>query len=257
MAPVISFLSDFGLQDHYVGVVKAVIATLAPDARVIDIAHQVAPGNVLGGAYLLKASCNYFPRGTVHLAVIDPGVGSPRRILAVESQGAFFVAPDNGLLSYILAGDPLASVIAVDPAQAGLSSISNTFHGRDIMAPVAAGLASGVSLQSFGAEAQEPILLDEIHARRTPEGWQGQVIHIDRFGNCITNIQEQHFKDTSNVLIAAAGRVVRGLVSTYASGGGSEPLALIGSAGHLEIALQGASASEKLGLTVGSPVTVS
>jgi S-adenosyl-L-methionine hydrolase (adenosine-forming) len=232
---VVSLLSDFGTSDVYVGVMKAVVLSAAPSARLVDLTHEVPPQDVRAGAFHLMQAAAWFPRGTVHLAVVDPGVGSERRAIAVEAGGAFFVGPDNGLFSWI-APRPTRAVILEVPRGA-----SNTFHGRDVFAPAAGKLAAGAPLASLGAPAGRLVKLS----------WptRAEIVHVDRFGNLITNLEK-----LDGELVAGEFRT-RKLVSSYAAVARGEPLAILGSHGFVEIAVRDGSAAAVLGLQRGARVT--
>lgn len=262
---VITLLTDFGLQDGYVAAMKGVILRIAPHARLVDFTHDVAPQAIGEASFLLQAGYSYFPAGTVHLVVVDPGVGSERRAMAVATPEAFFVAPDNGVLAPVIEearkefGDQVEMVQLSEPRY-WLPQISATFHGRDIFAPVAAHLLNGVPLRSLGPplDAFEPGTLEP--PRVGPEGTiYGQIVHVDRFGNCITNITARHLQEggiDDQLTVEVAGRQVRGLYRTYSAGPIGVPIALISSSGHLELALPHGHASRALGVVAGDRLRV-
>lgn len=264
MPPTISLTTDFGLQDEYVGVVKGVLATLAPQAQVIDLCHTIQPQNIRQGAFILQAATPYFPAGTIHLAVVDPGVGTRRKLLIVQASGHYFVAPDNGLLTYFLAEPRFQSAIFIDCPDLYLQPLSATFHGRDILAPVAAALANGAALSSLGVPALKENLTKlvspalQIDRIRGNMAWS--VIHIDRFGNLTTNIHQRDLAvladDPTSIQIFHKNQQVPGLASAYASRADNQVLALIGSRGYLELAAAKGNAAEILGAEVGDPVQV-
>ena len=262
LRPLITLLTDFGGRDSYAGVLKGVIAGICPEAAVVDVTHEVPPQDIRAGAFHLLVACPYFPAGSVHLAVVDPGVGSDRRLIAVEAGGHFFVGPDNGLLRWIverLAGDSWRAVELTEPRYwlVPASEVSRTFHGRDIMAPVAAHLAAGVGLgrlgRPIGALAGAPL------PRPVRDGdrlW-GEILHVDHFGNAITNIRREHFSEPGGALrVDVGGYSVWGPVESYAGVGVGEPLVIWGSAGFLEVAVREGSAAGALGIGVGDPVVV-
>jgi len=268
---LITLTTDFGLQDHYVGVMKGVIAGIAPQARVIDLCHAVPPQDIARGAYILAASCRYFPPGTIHVAVVDPGVGSERRALAVEAGGWRWVAPDNGLLGWVFealaelglaVGAPegpawrlggAARAVVLEAREYQLPERSHTFHGRDVFAPVAAHLAAGVPLERLGPPTATLLRLPRRLPERTPAGWRGEVLHVDRFGNLVTNLRAAHcFGGACRVRVA--GREIVGLSPSYAAM--AELGAIIGSDGYLEIAVPNGSAAARLGAGPGAPVDV-
>ena len=244
MRPLITLLTDFGTADGYVAEMKGVLLSRAPDASVIDASHDVSPQDVEGARLALARYWRRFPSGTVHLVVVDPGVGSERAAIAVESDGRFLVGPDNGVLSPALL---LAGARAVQLAVP--STAAPTFHGRDVFAPAAAMLASGASLDALGHPMLDPVI------RRTPEpqrladgGIRGEVITIDRFGNAVTNCMS---------LRAGALQVGARLLPvrrTYADAAKGEPVALVGSSGLIEVAVREGNAARELGLSRGTPV---
>lgn len=235
----IALLTDFGLQDPYVGIMKGVIASIAPNLPVIDLTHGVPPQNVLVGALYLDASWRYFPPGAVFVVVVDPEVGGGRRALVATAQGRHFVGPDNGVLSLV----PGATYRRID-AEWGLPDRSRTFHGRDLFAPVAARLARGAAVDMVGPIVTDPARV----AVPVPDGGYGQVLYVDRYGNAITNLPG---RETGFVHVM--GQVVE-VHGTYADVARGEVVALTGSTGRLEIAVRDDSAAEILGLEPGSPV---
>jgi S-adenosylmethionine hydrolase len=231
-APLITLLTDFGSQDPYVGIMKGVILGLCPAARIVDLTHAVIPYRIRQAAFLLEQSWPYFPTGTIHLAVVDPGVGTSRRPLLVEAAGHYFIGPDNGIFSLL---DPArVSEIAVTAPPA-----SNTFHGRDIFAPAAARLANGESIARPIADL----------VRFTPQA--ATVLHIDRFGNVVTGLQSADVQS-----ITANGTCIQLRVTTYAEAPADELFLIEGSSGYLEIALNQGSAAVRLHLHVGDPLDV-
>lgn len=244
--PIITLLTDFGTADAYVGEMKGVLLTRAPEATVVDISHEVPPQDVEAGRLAVARYWRRFPPGTVHLAVVDPGVGSPRAALAVASDGRFLVGPDNGLLSPALLL-PGARAIALSEAPGA----SPTFHGRDVFAPAAAALTIGVSLESLGSLVSDPLVHRTPEAVRREDGAiVGQVITVDRFGNAITNLV-----GVRGGAVEVAGRRVS-LVRVYADVERGAACALVGSSGLLEIAVRDGSAALELGLARGSEVVL-
>ncbi len=251
-ANLVTLLSDFGLRDTYVAQMKAAVLSVNPQARLVDITHEVAPGDIFEAAFALETAYRLFPAGSVHLAVVDPGVGSARAPLALEAAGYYFVGPDNGLFSLVLAADP--GVRAVRLRQ-DFRPVSATFHGRDVFAPAAALLAAGRPLTELGERLEECVRLALPEVRRAPGLVEGAVWHIDRFGNLITNLRPEHLEGQRvGKVRAASWRSAIG--RTYSDVSKGECLALWGSAGYLEVACHGASAAERLGLGVGDPVGV-
>lgn len=258
--PVISLLTDFGLSDPYAGIMKGVIASVCPDARIIDITHQVAPGDVYGAAYALAAACPYFPADTVHVAVVDPGVGSGRRIISVKTGAGTFLAPDNGLLSLVADKHPISAAYSVENPDIFIHPVSTTFHGRDIFAPAAAHLACGMDMSELGRPVSEKSLvrLDPGPPPEPDENGRlcGSVIAVDRFGNLITNIGRADIDKAfgsaaaagKDICISAGDRIIRGISESYSSVPEGVLLALIGSTGRLEISVNADSAASQLNL---------
>jgi len=258
--PVITLTTDFGDVDAYVAAMKGVILTLCPDARLVDVSHQVRPQAVTEAAYLLSTATPYFPPGTVHLAVVDPGVGTPRRAVAVATERALYVAPDNGLLALALAADPPRQAVHLTNERYHWPTVSATFHGRDIFAPVAAHLACGTLLSDLG-DAIDPAGLQRLDAPQVRlEGagpWPAQVVHVDHFGNAVTNVQIEDLAAVeADLVIKVRDRRIVGLRHTFGDVPQGEVLAYRGSSGYLEIALRGGSAAEVLDLDLGHRLLV-
>lgn len=262
--PIIGILTDFGLSDHYVGVMKAVALTIAPGAQLVDITHQIAPQDVEGGAWTLGMTWRAFPVGSVLLCVVDPGVGSARRAVALEVAGRRFVGPDNGLFTYSLADDSssAARCVALDDPRYHLPAPSATFHGRDIFAPCAAHLASGVALESLGSAVDVASLVRlpiALRGERRGDAVIGRVAHIDHYGNLITNIESQ---STRAALARPLARIslgqwtVSARATHFAAGPLDEPFFLQDSSGALAIVLRDGSAAERMGARRGDVVTL-
>ncbi|MDJ0522556.1 MAG: SAM-dependent chlorinase/fluorinase [Planctomycetota bacterium] len=253
----ITLLTDFGAGSVYVGQMHGVLRRRAPEATVIDLAHDVPPGGVAAAAYLLQRSFDCFPPGSVHVAVIDPGVGSARRILAARAHGHTFLAPDNGLLGPLLDGETEAVVHSVENEELMRERVSRTFHGRDIFAPVAAWLAGGGALEEVGppvaAEIARPGAVLEDGVIR------GRLLLVDRFGNLITNVPKQLLEvlgAPEGLRVSFGGRPVGGLVGTFSDAPRDSLLAYVGSGDHLELAVNGGRASDVLGDDTGAEVRV-
>ncbi len=253
---IITLITDFGLADGYVGIMKGVILRIAPEARLVDLSHEVPAQDIRHAREVLARAIPYFPDGTVHLAVVDPGVGSARRVLIVAARGSFFVGPDNGLFSDPLA-DPGARIYAADRPEFWLPEPSHTFHGRDIFAPLAAHLARGRQPEELGTFAGAPVRLPQESApRRRPDGsLGGQVVYVDRFGNLITDIPGSCLAGRGWTCLIA-GQTIAGLSDTYSEAERGALLALVSSAGTLEIAVREGSAATRLGAGAGEPVLV-
>ncbi len=248
---VITLMSDFGMSDHFVGVMKGVILNINPNVEIVDITHSIPPQDVYGAAFLVDSTCRYFPAGTIHVVVVDPGVGSRRRAIVCQTETAYFVCPDNGVLSYVLDEDSAHRVVVLDNSTYWLSEVSNTFHGRDIFAPVAAHLSRGTSLSQFGHSANNVLRLPIQIPHVTKTVIVGSVIWIDRFGNLITNLTSdmlESFGMNDGFVIKAGKAEVYQLNCAYAESEKGECLAIIGSSGHLEISVNQESAARVLGL---------
>ena len=261
---ILTLLTDFGTADYYVGAVKGTVLRLAPGARIVDLSHEVAPGDVEGAADLLAAAAPVFPAGTLHLAVVDPGVGSGRRILVVEAAGQRFLAPDNGLLTPFLgagsATPPAFRAWSVEREELFLPSPGATFHGRDRFAPVAAAFLRGEAPASLGPEVADPVRLDPPPPRREAAGervtLRGRVVRVDRFGNLVTDLPAAWLDGGELDAAEVAGRRIRRRVGHYAELPPGEPGALIGSLGTVELSLPGESLAELWGVARGAPVSV-
>lgn len=259
--PLVTLTTDFGTEDGNVGVMKGVILGINPDAHIVDVTHDIPPQSIAAAAYLLRRAHEYFPRGTIHLVVVDPGVGSERRPIAVSTSRASFVAPDNGVLSYVLdhldsVGDEL-HVVHLNDAAYWLSKVSNVFHGRDIFAPVAAHLSLGVPVDALGPPIDDPVRLPPPHLERHPGKVVGQVMHVDHFGNLLTNIPRSHLHYLGDAITTRVGQTeIRGLTATFAHGRTGEPIAYIDSSDHLAIAVVNGSARELLPCRMGERVEV-
>lgn len=266
---IITLTTDFGTSDAYVGIMKGVILRINPNVQIVDLTHAIPPQDIYEAAFSIYAAHSYFPKGTIHIIVVDPGVGSDRQAIVSRTGSAFFVCPDNGVLSYLLQNvenedEQLIDSVAIQNSAYYLPEVSNTFHGRDIFAPVAAHLSLGVSLEDIGPPVQTLVQLPIPVPELTGDTLTGQVVKIDRFGNAITNISETaiaHLKSASTGGIPTyeirVGSVrLHRFNRAYAESGIGKPLAIIGSSGLLEIAINGGSAKESLGIKWGDPVVV-
>lgn len=273
---VIALLTDFGLEDAYVGIMKGVMQRILPTAMFIDITHQIRPQQVRQAAFVLMNSYRYFPDGTVFLVVVDPGVGSTRRAIAVQGGGYTFIAPDNGVLSYTLMemGDVL-SVEITDPDYM-LPEISHSFHGRDIFAPAAAHVANGVGIEELGERVHEFVQLPLPGLWISDHSIRGEIVDIDRFGNLITSVGHLHWQTTDSLSLTPAfgdavpttsvdaarasvkvgSEHIQGIQTTFAGTAPGYTLAMVGSSGFLEIAVNQGSAASRLGAAVGDLVEV-
>ena len=258
--PIIALLTDFGTHDHYVGAMKGIVLGICPDVTLIDLSHGISPHDVRSGALELAAAYQYFPAGTIFLAVVDPGVGSERRAMAAEAGGFEFLAPDNGILTQVFQQTPPGRVVELTERRYARSTVSRTFEGRDRLAPAAAWLATGVDLGQLGRPmsswqtlaVQDPT----IHADQII----GEVVRVDHFGNLVTNVDRavfERFAAARAVSISAGTQVIDRIVATYADVPLGVACALFSSSGHLEVAVNGSGATLRLGLGCGAPVTIS
>jgi len=275
MSSTITLTTDFGYDDAYVAAVKGAILSTNPEASIIDISHSIEPQNILQAAFILNVAYRYFPKQTIHMAIVDPGVGSERKGIILKTPSALFVAPDNGILSYII--DDLFPVgsrsltehthdlkeivfktgleaVAITDPRFWRHPVSPTFHGRDIFAPVAAGLSLGISPYEFGERIRSLHVLPLPKPCLDAEGnLVGQVLHVDRFGNLITNIKNNDLP-VKDALVEVAGHCIQGISSYYAQNEGV--MAIVGSSGYLEVSLKDGSACDFLGTMVGDEIKV-
>ena len=256
MAPIITLTSDLGLTDAYVAAMKGVILSINPEAKLVDICHTIKPQNIIQAGFVLSRAYPFFPQGTIHVAVVDPGVGTQRRAIILRTRSASFVAPDNGVLSYVIGQSSAWEAVAITQPQFWRPTVSPTFHGRDIFAPVAARLSLGLPLTDFGEVITSVTMLPLPQPYQAADGSMvGHVIHIDSFGNLITDINSDNLpKGKRGLTIEVGGQLISGLSRTYAEGKGL--LALIGSDGYLEIAVKEGNASTVLSAKVGDEVRI-
>ncbi len=251
---LITLTTDFDLVDSYVAVMKGVILTIAPDARIIDITHQIAPQDVRAAAYILSTAVPYFPPDAIHIVVVDPGVGSARRPIAIQTGQIRLVGPDNGVFTSVLAAAEQPAVVHLDNPRFWRPAVSHTFHGRDIFAPVAAHLAAGVPLRDLGSPIDDPVLLDSEPPVRLDNGvLRGQIIHVVRFGNLISNIPASWLAG-GDWTIRIAGHDLHGVHTSYAGVDKGRLVALVTSNDTLEIAVRDGSAAQRLQVAAGEPV---
>lgn len=255
--PVITLLTDFGVEDGYAAAMKGVILGICPNARIVDVTHLAPTHDIRAGSFLLASACGFFPAGTIHLAVVDPGVGTKRAPIAVRTPRYFFVGPDNGLFSLALRDEARWEARALQNSDYWRPEVSTTFHGRDIFAPVAAHLARGVPFEELGPSFS-PFTPQWSSIARSGETWVGEVIHIDHFGNAISNITRNNLDEWGHENVEVVR--VRGsdlpVVATYGDARAGTPVALIGGSGYLEIAVSRGSAAESLGIRPGDRVQV-
>ncbi len=282
--PLITLTTDFGASDGYVGSMKGVILTIAPTARLVDITHHIAPQNVRQAAYVLHTAYPFFPPHTVHLVVVDPGVGSARRPIALRTPAGAFVGPDNGLFSYVMARQPVEALVELTDPRYRRPQVSHTFHGRDLFAPAAAHLAAGVPITALGPPVHDPVTLPPPRLEIGGETINGEVLYTDHFGNVVTSIGRLTWSDgelvlepafqeaggrkqetgggrrarfqAQDVTVFAGGQEIGDVRRTYAEVEPGKTLTLVGSEGYLEIAVREGSAARRLGLRPGDTVTV-
>jgi len=259
MRRIVTLTTDFGTADTFVGVMKGVILSLAPDAVLVDLTHEIPPQDAMAGALALESAVEYYPRGTLHVAVVDPGVGTDRLPIAISTERATFVGPDNGIFTLALRKTPLRQAVRLSNSTYFRHPVSATFHGRDIFASVAGHLAAGVPFRSLG----DPI--DRVVELALPEPkWKGEelelrVLWIDRFGNLVTNLDRPTFDRTGlpeSVTLHAGGLTVHGICRTFGDVGRGEPVAYFGSGGRLEVAVREGSAQEASGARRGDCVVL-
>jgi S-adenosylmethionine hydrolase len=256
---LITLLTDFGTGDAYVASMKGVILSLNPDAVLVDLSHEVPPQDVRAGALILAAAAPYFPPNTIHLAVVDPGVGSARRALAAYCRGCFWVGPDNGLFHLIFCQASPLSIISLEDPVFFRPQVSATFHGRDIFAPVAAHLSLGVHLNRCGPRISDPVSLKWPEPKFSQEAIRGEIIYVDRFGNLVTNVRDSlmsAWQREPRISFRVGPVTIQGLSRTYADVSPGEFLALVGSHGFLEIACAMDNAAWRLKAGVGLTVEI-
>jgi len=255
-APLITLTTDFGLSDHYVGTMKGVILSICPNASIVDISHGVSPYEIAEGALMVSQTYKYFPGRTIHVVVVDPGVGTSRRPILAQAAGQFFIAPDNGVLSMMYARET-HKVRVITNDRYFLKPVSNTFHGRDIFSPSAAHLASGIAPARFGRSVDDYLRLDLDHPARTGRrAWTGTILKVDHFGNIVTNFSVQDFPDLDKRAfeMAVGPQRVSILSRNYAECTPGEVFVIVGSSGYYEISVGQASAAKKLGCGSGAPL---
>jgi len=256
----VTLTTDFGIKDGNVGVMKGIIWGIAPQVQIADLSHVVAPQNIKEAALILVRSAPYFPPGSIHVVVVDPGVGTERRHLAARLGTQYFVGPDNGVITPLLEHAEEhgwdIELVHANRREYWLPEVSHVFHGRDVFAPVAAHLANGIALQALGTPIHDPVRLPLPRPQRTPKGWMGEVIHIDHFGNIATNIRRQHLGQPGRVEVHLCGVSVPGLMRTFGERPPGELIALYGSTGYLIVSEVNGNAAQRLKAQVGDTVEV-
>ena len=262
---IITLLTDFGTDDEYVGLMKGVILSINPSATIVDLTHQIDSQDIVQAAFTIHSGYHYFPEGTVHLIVVDPGVGTKRGLLALKLKNHFFIAPDNGVLTLLLNEKEISSLVLISNSSFFRAAVSRTFHGRDILAPVGAHIANGLDIHELGPDidVQNVVCLENFGARRIENGEiRGQIVAIDHFGNLITNIDSEllsenlHAGPEKKIQIKIRSNTINGLSETYGGVRSNTPLALIGSRGYLEIAINEGNAAQFLKAKKKDPVRV-
>jgi S-adenosylmethionine hydrolase len=257
---VVTLTTDFGLKDGNVGVMKGVIWGIAPQVQIADLSHNITPQNVPEAALVVLRAASYFPAGSVHVIVVDPGVGTNRRPIAARLGSQYYVAPDNGVLTMLLEraenlGEAV-EIVHLDKPQYWLKEISHVFHGRDIFAPSGGHLAAGVPLGDLGTPIQDALRLKLPRPQRSSTGWSGEVIHIDHFGNISTNIRVENMGEAPAATIRLRGTEIQGMVHTFGERAPGTLVALYGSTGNLIVSEVNGSAARRIGAQVGDPVEV-
>jgi S-adenosylmethionine hydrolase len=256
---IISLITDFGLKDNFVGVIKAVILGVNPDSQIVDICHEIKPQDILEAAFLLRGSYRYFPRDSLHVVVVDPGVGSRRRKILVKTKNYYFMAPDNGVLSLALKEELPLKIIEITNEKYFLKPASNTFHARDIFAPVAGFVSKGIHINQFGRATKSLKELEIPEVKIKSDSLSGEIIYIDRFGNLVSNIgkkQLDNFIKNKKFRILIGKKSIERLSRAYSDVAPLQPLALMDSFGYLEIALNLGSAKDYFGIDKGDEITI-
>jgi S-adenosyl-L-methionine hydrolase (adenosine-forming) len=261
--PIITLLTDFGTRDHFVAAIKGVILSIAPQTQIVDISHDVPPHDILEAGFILRSCYANFPSRTIHVVVVDPTVGSPRKSIIVATDDYYYVAPDNGVLSFIYDADPVSTVVEVSAEHLMLAQVSKTFHGRDIFAPAAAWLARGTDMLNFGDPITDYSRIPLPKAKMVGEALvKGTVIHVDRFGNLITNISREDLESArqkvpgDGLRVLVAKQEIQGLKEYYAEAQKGEVVALFGSSNLLEIAQNQGSAARTLNVSRGAEIGI-
>jgi S-adenosyl-L-methionine hydrolase (adenosine-forming) len=251
---IITLTTDFGSPDSFAGTMKGVILGIAPTVQIVDLAHGVAAGDVRAGAFALMTAAPYFPAGTIHVAVIDPGVGSARKAIAIRSQHALFLGPDNGVLSWAVREETHLEVRSLENSEMILPRVSNTFHGRDLFAPAAAWLATQREFGELGPEVSSFQQMAWPSLEPVSEGWRTEVVHVDAYGNAITAFPAERAGGVRSVMLSGGQRIP--FERFYAAVPDGSPLAVVGSSGFVEIAINRGDAAKKLGLRPGSQIVI-
>lgn len=258
--PIITLTTDFGIRDPYVAEMKAVILSVSPNTTIVDIAHHIEKFNIRMGAYVLASAAPYFPKGTIHVVVVDPGVGTKRRPILIQTKHSYYIGPDNGVLALAAKSQGIEHIYEITNRKLMLPKVSNTFHGRDVFAPAAAHLANGTQSSEFGSEIQEVVMPEFAKIIRRKDMLVGEVMHIDGFGNIITNFREKDLesmdiKTTVNLKLKNTKLKLK-LCKAYEEVEPQKPLAIIGSHNFLEISINQGDAAERFRIKSGDKVTL-
>lgn len=262
--PVITLITDFGIKDGNVGVMKGVIWGICPTAQISDLSHMIQAQNIREAAYIFARSVPYFPKDSIHIVVVDPGVGTKRRPMAAKIGDWFFVGPDNGTITGLLQRAEQAGwqteFVELNRIKYWLPNVSFVFHGRDIFAPVAAHVANGVPLRELGTSFTDPLRLELPKPEKTKDGWRGEVIHIDHFGNISSNIRAEDLgeamRQKENIMVHLNGIVIKGMVDTFGERPVGELITLLGSTGNLGISVVNGNAAAGFSVKIGDEITV-
>ena len=262
--PVITLITDFGIKDGNVGVMKGVIWGICPTAQISDLSHMIQAQNIREAAYIFARSVPYFPKDSIHIVVVDPGVGTKRRPMAAKIGDWFFVGPDNGTITGLLQRAEQAGwqteFVELNRIKYWLPNVSFVFHGRDIFAPVAAHVANGVPLRELGTSFTDPLRLKLPKPEKTKDGWRGEVIHIDHFGNISSNIRAEDLgeamRQKENIMVHLNGIVIKGMVDTFGERPVGELITFLGSTGNLGISVVNGNAAAGFGVKIGDEITV-
>ncbi len=257
--PIITLLTDFGLKDHYVASMKGVMLSINPHATLVDVTHQVAPQDIHEGGFILANAYPCFPRGTIHLAVVDPGVGGSRKPILLVTEDHYFVGPDNGLFTFVMQKEKRTKVLSLTNPAYFLPRVSDTFHGRDVFAPVAGYLSRGIKPEDFGSRLRSWVSLDVREPSVKGNALTGEVVHVDAFGNLVSNISEEALRGFSGkrpVMVRIGRRTIGRIGKSYGDGAKGEVVALIGSGGFLEVSVSEGNAQRALKIQKGEKVKV-
>ncbi|MBI2608015.1 MAG: SAM-dependent chlorinase/fluorinase [Deltaproteobacteria bacterium] len=241
---IITLLTDFGTKDTYVPQMKGVLLSMNPQLKIVDVSHQVSPHNILEGGFLLKTVYSYFPKKTIHVCVVDPGVGTSRKAILIETENYFFIGPDNGIFTFALENEKIKSIIELKNSEYHLKNVSITFHGRDIFTPVAAHLSLGMKPQQFGPALEKIKSLDAPSVHQNEKSVEGEVLYADHFGNLVSNIQKKDLKPHAHYSMKIQDKTIEDISKTYFDRPKNNLVALFGSSGYLEIAIVEGSAKQ-------------